>query len=251
MNIFDAHFHIIDPRYPLIENNGFLPEKFTAQMYQTAVKPFGIHGGVIISGSFQGFDQAYLLQALDDLGPSFVGVVNLPTNTPDKAILSLYEKRICAVRFNRVRSANVPIAPLVDFAKRIYDLCGMHVEFCLNGSQIETYFSELSQLPKFSIDHLGLSYAGFKSLLKLVERGAYVKASGFMRVDFEVDKALQTIYSINPHALMFGTDLPGTRASRQFNKTDLSIITNHFSKDEQANILRNNASSFYNLGYKF
>ncbi len=27
--IFDAHFHIIAPEFPLIENKGFLPEYFT------------------------------------------------------------------------------------------------------------------------------------------------------------------------------------------------------------------------------
>ena len=28
--IFDAHFHIIDPDFPLIANQGFLPEPFQA-----------------------------------------------------------------------------------------------------------------------------------------------------------------------------------------------------------------------------
>jgi hypothetical protein len=27
--IFDAHFHIIDPRFPLVANQRFLPEPFT------------------------------------------------------------------------------------------------------------------------------------------------------------------------------------------------------------------------------
>ena len=35
-------------------------------------------GGAVVSGSFQGFDQSYLLDALDQLGPSFVGVTQLP-----------------------------------------------------------------------------------------------------------------------------------------------------------------------------
>src|SRR5436190_1640341 len=31
---FDAHFHVIDSRFPLFENNGFLPEEFTVEQYR-------------------------------------------------------------------------------------------------------------------------------------------------------------------------------------------------------------------------
>ena len=27
--VFDAHLHIVDPRFPLVENNGYLPDPFT------------------------------------------------------------------------------------------------------------------------------------------------------------------------------------------------------------------------------
>ena len=30
-NLFDAHFHIIDQRFPLVPNNGYVPEPFTCQ----------------------------------------------------------------------------------------------------------------------------------------------------------------------------------------------------------------------------
>ncbi|MGZ8212720.1 MAG: hypothetical protein ACXWUH_19630, partial [Burkholderiales bacterium] len=32
--VFDTHFHIIDPRFPVIENQGFLPPVFTADDYR-------------------------------------------------------------------------------------------------------------------------------------------------------------------------------------------------------------------------
>ncbi len=38
MKIFDSHFHIINPDYPLIENNGFLPHKFTIEDYREKTK---------------------------------------------------------------------------------------------------------------------------------------------------------------------------------------------------------------------
>ena len=65
---FDAHLHIIDPRFPLIENQGFLPEPFDCEAYQKRVDQFDVKGGAVVSGSFQGFDQSYLVSALEQLG---------------------------------------------------------------------------------------------------------------------------------------------------------------------------------------
>ena len=50
-------------------------------------------------------------------------------------------------------------------------------------------FNQITGLPRVSIDHLGLSKAGMPALLKLAERGAQVKATGFGRVDFDVAQA--------------------------------------------------------------
>ena len=71
--IFDAHCHIIDSAYPLIANNGYVPEFFSADDYLTRVTPLGVVGGAVVSGSFQGYDQSYLIAALKRLGPEFVG----------------------------------------------------------------------------------------------------------------------------------------------------------------------------------
>lgn len=245
--MFDAHFHIIDPDFPLIENNGYLPEPFTVSMYRDAIKKYNFSGGAVVSGSFQGFDQGYLISALEQLGQNYVGVVNLPHTATDTEIIELYKKGIRAVRFNVYRGGSEDITHVVDFAKRAHRLCGIHVELYIDGPRIEKHFEALSNLPKFSIDHLGLTISGFDSLLALVKKGAYVKATGFMRVDFDVLTALRKINGINPNALLFGTDLPGTRASRLFNEADIALIKDHFSEKEQENILEKNAMRFYNL----
>ena len=38
MTIFDGHLHIIDNRFPLIANNGYLPETFTCDDYLTRMR---------------------------------------------------------------------------------------------------------------------------------------------------------------------------------------------------------------------
>ncbi|TCS81046.1 hypothetical protein EDD72_11423 [Tepidibacillus fermentans] len=62
----------------LVKNQGFLPNNFTIQDYLNRTRNLNITGGAIVSGSFQGFDQNYLREALKILGPSFVGVTQLP-----------------------------------------------------------------------------------------------------------------------------------------------------------------------------
>ena len=66
---FDAHLHIIDPSHPLIENNGYLPDPFTVTDYRARLQRLSdvaveIVGGAVVSGSFQGFDQGYLIEFL-------------------------------------------------------------------------------------------------------------------------------------------------------------------------------------------
>lgn len=57
-------------------------------------------GGAVVSGSFQGFDQDYLVAALKELGPSYVGVTQLPFSVSAEEILRLHRGGVRAIRFN-------------------------------------------------------------------------------------------------------------------------------------------------------
>ncbi|MCP3679438.1 MAG: amidohydrolase family protein [Gammaproteobacteria bacterium] len=245
--IFDAHFHIIDKRFPLVANKGFLPQPFSVGDYQTRVKNLTVKGGAVVSGSFQQFDQSYLIAALKALGNNFVGVTQLPADVSDEEILALNRCGVRALRFNLYRGGSATVAQLAGLAQRVYDLAQWHVELYVDSNTLSELQPLLLTLPKVSIDHLGLSQAGFVQLLELVAQGVHVKASGFMRVDFDVVKALQQIYAVNPAALMFGSDLPGTRASRQFSQQDLQLIKDNFDQAVVEKILWHNGAEFYRI----
>ncbi len=72
--LFDSHLHIIDNRFPLLPNNGFLPGTFTCEDYLGRMNGYFLAGGAIVSGSLQALDQTCLVDALKKLGPAFVGV---------------------------------------------------------------------------------------------------------------------------------------------------------------------------------
>ena len=245
MRLFDSHLHIIDSRFPLIPNNGYLPDAFTCEDYLQRMQNYDLRGGTIVSGSFQGFDQTYLVSALEKLGPAFVGVTNLPASISDQEIIDLDKTGVRAVRFNLVRGGSETIDQLEIMAKRVYDLCKWHIELYIDSSDLDELYNRLVTLPAVSIDHLGLSRYGYSALLKLVERGIHVKATGFGRVDFEIAQALKEIYSANPNSLMFGTDLPSTRAPRAYSNDDFNLVLDTLGVNAAQKVYYDNAIAFY------
>ncbi|SDS91547.1 Predicted metal-dependent hydrolase, TIM-barrel fold [Maribacter dokdonensis] len=245
MKIFDSHFHIINPKFPLVENNGYLPPDFTVENYVEQTKGFGIEGGAIVSGSFQKFDQEYLLDALKTFGENYFGVANIPIEMKYSELNRLDESNIRAVRFNLKRGGSESLKNLVELSNRLYDAYNWHTELYVDSKNLNELKSTLKQIPTFSIDHLGLSKTGLKELFYWAEKGVKIKATGFGRLDFNPITAMKKIYSINPDSLMFGTDLPSTRAKIPFTFDDLQSIMNSFSDIEQERILYQNATDWY------
>lgn len=247
--IFDSHFHIIDFQFPLISNGSYHPPQFTCQNYLQRTKHLLIVGGAIVSASFQGFDQTYLLDSLKKLGPNFIGITQLPSSVSDEEILQLNKSNIRGVRFNLKGGGLEGIENLENFAKRIHDLAKWHIELYVDSVHLPELSKTLLKLPAVSIDHLGLSKAGFKHLLLLVEKGIKVKISGFGRVNFPIPDALKELAKINEEAMMFGTDLPSTRAPRPFSDQDIQLILDTFDSKTSKKILYANAIDFYRLNY--
>ena len=243
--LFDAHFHIIDSRFPLIPNDGYLPGAFTVDDYRQRLKDYDLCGGAVVSGSFQDYDQSYLIDALEKLGAGFVGVTQLPATITDQEIIKLNEKNIRAIRFNLKRGGSEGIEQLEAMGRHVFDLVGWHTELYVDSTQLDSLFDTLIKLPKVSIDHLGLSRTGFNTLLKLAENDIKIKASGFSRVDFDIAKALKDLYSVNPACLMFGTDLPSTRAPMPYQDKDYQLLIDTLGEEATHKVLMGNAQAFY------
>jgi len=245
--LFDSHLHIIESGFPLVANAGFTPTIFSAQNYLQQMHPYNLVGGAIVSGSFQGFDQTYLIAALKKLGPSFVGVTQLPASVSDNEIMALNKVGVRALRFNLQRGGSAKLSELDRLARRVYDIAGWHCELYVDAAELAPLFSSLVNLPAVSIDHLGLSKAGLPILLQLAEQGVRIKATGFGRVDFDIAIALRNLHSANPEALMFGSDLPSTRAPRPFLHSDITILIDCLGETQASAVLHTNAALFYRV----
>jgi predicted TIM-barrel fold metal-dependent hydrolase len=242
---FDCHFHIIDKNFPVVPNQGFMPDAFTSEDYLDRLKAVDLCGGAVVSGSFQAFDQSYLFHALKVLGPAFVGVTQVPQTVSDQELKELNSAGVRAVRFNVKRGGSEEIHHLESMARRVHERVGWHTELYVDSTELADLFETLVSLPAVSIDHLGLSKAGFSTLLKLVEKGVRVKATGFGRVDFDVRPALTDLYAANPRSLIFGTDLPSTRAPRPYQDNDYTLVLETLGEEKAANVFYKNAIEFY------
>lgn len=244
---FDAHLHITDPRFPLVENDGYLPPAFTVDDYKRRVASLGVAAGAIVSGSFQGFDQSYLRDALTRLGPMFVGVTQVPATITDDEITDLDAAGVRGVRFNLHRGGSAGVTALDRLARRVHDLAGWHAELYVDARNLPELASTLAALPAVSVDHLGLNRDGLGHLLRLVDRGVKVKATGFGRADLDPSAAMRAIVSANPEALMAGTDLPSTRARRPFVDADIDVIAAAVGKEHLDAVLWGNGAAFYRI----
>ena len=249
--IFDSHLHIVDPRFPLVPNKGWLPAAFTVEDYTQAVDRLGLIpiGGVVVSGSFQSFDQTYLVDALARLGPRFVGVTQLRPDATDEAIRKLDTHGVRGVRFNLRRGVANDLEVLEQVAFRVANLVGWHVELYATPDDIVELEPRLRRLPAASIDHVGLckdpTSPGSLALTRLVEAGVQVKATGFGRTSGDSASMLAHLAAVRPTALMFGTDLPSTRANRPFERQDMERVCETVSPEIVPLILADNGRNFY------
>ncbi len=245
--IFDAHFHLFDAAFPIDANGGYMPPAFSQTDYQRLASPLGICSGVLVGSSFQGYRQDWLCDALTKLGAEWVGITQLPMDVSDAEILRLAKFGVRGIRFNIYRGDDISMDQLVALSQRAFDLAGWHPEIYLDASQIRAHVPQLSKLRGLVIDHLGMTEAGLPVLLDLVDAGAKVKASGFGRVNLDVPRALERIAQRSPDALMFGSDMPSTRAKRPFQNTDIDLIESILGQELARKALWSNGRSLYRL----
>ncbi len=222
--LFDSHCHIIDHRFPIVANHGYKPPDFPLEAYLAETRPLGVVAGAVVSGSFQADDQTWLMDVLPKLGAGWAGVTQLANDCPDAEISRLDGIGVRAVRFNLFRGRLDSVDDIVAMATRVHAVAGWHAEIYADAAALRPHVERLSKLPPLSIDHLGTPQAGLPVLLDLVASGCKVKATGFGRVKLDLPATLEAIAKKSPDALLFGTDIPSTRAERPFQPADIDLV---------------------------
>lgn len=250
--LFDAHFHIIDSAYPLAGNNGFTPEWYTVDDYLEELKGTGLElvGGAVVSGSFQAYDQSYFEGALGRLGAGYVGVTQLDPAVSDDDIRRLDALGIRAIRFNLYRGLSATPEEIEVLARRVFDLASWKTELYLDAAKVTDELDALIlRLPAVSIDHLGMSrLEDPSSLIRYVSHDVPIRVTGFGRIGYSREEArnlISKLYVENPRALLFGTDLPATRARYRFSMDDVALVKDAVGERNAQDILWKNGLRWY------
>jgi predicted TIM-barrel fold metal-dependent hydrolase len=246
--IFDSHCHIIDHRFPITPNQGYTPSPFALDAYLAQARPLGVTAGAIVSGSFHAFDQSYLREILPQLGKGWIGVTQVPNTIPDRDIAELAALGVRALRFNMFRGRIDSVDEIVSLATRAHAAGNWHAEIYADAAALRPHVDRLAKLPQLVIDHLGMTEEGLPVVLDLVAAGAKVKATGFGRVKLKVESALEQIAAKSPNALVFGTDLPSTRAQRPFEPADIELVRRVLGDALAAKVFWDNAVALYRVG---
>ena len=165
-----------------MENNGFVPAYYTVSDYLEELKAVGLEaiGGAVVSGSFQGFDQTYFEEALEQLGDNFVGVTQLPFETTDEELARLHQVGIRGVRFNLYRGFDASLEQIEELSLRCYELFGWKTEFYVNLAATSDALKDLIlRLPATSIDHIGMTSVPYGEVARVYEEWG---ANSFNRI---------------------------------------------------------------------
>ena len=65
------------------------------------------------------------------------------------------------------------------------------------------------------------------------------------RIAFPAKGALKDLYAANPELLMFGIDLPSTRAPREYSDRDFMLVTEALGSEGAKRVFSENTINFY------
>ncbi|WP_458351525.1 amidohydrolase family protein [Methylobacterium amylolyticum] len=185
-NTCDAHFHIIDARFP--PDATAKPAGMTFDDYRLLQARLGTTRAVPVQPKNHGTDPTCLLDALQRFDGNGRGIAVLHPDVTDAELKRLDAGYVRGLRFSvwNPNDAVASIDMIEPLAKRIADL-GWHVQLHMSAAQIAENAALLNRLPcGIVFDHMGRlppskgpDDPAFKTIGGLVDRGrTWVKLAG-------------------------------------------------------------------------
>ena len=220
----DCHAHIIGPqsRYPYTPHRSYTPPDAPLTSYQEMLNTLGIERAVIVQPSFYGTDNRATLDAIQQAGPNFRGVVVVDESIDNAELERMHELGARGVRINLLFKSGIEVSDVRQLANKIAPF-GWHLQMLVDVSE----FSELDTLEKLPVevvfDHMGhmptsigVNHPGFKKMLRMLEKEkAWAKLSGPYRITCQKSMPYkdtmayaQTILKANSERVVWATDWP-------------------------------------------
>ena len=261
-NACDAHFHIIDARFPPAGTPK--PAGMTFDDYRLLQARLGTTRAVPVQPKNHGTDPTCLLDALQRFGGNARGIAVLHPDVTDAELKRLDAGYVRGLRFSvwNPNDAVASIAMIEPLAKRVADL-GWHVQLHMSGTQIEENAALLDRLPcPIVIDHMGrLSPSkgpddpAFRTIADLIGKGrTWVKLAGaYLNTkqgppDYaDATRIAKAYVKLAPERVVWGSDWPHTTEPHKPDDAVLfDLLTEWAGSEKQRDrILVDNPVSLY------
>jgi 2-pyrone-4,6-dicarboxylate lactonase len=226
--ICDSHFHVFGPpqRYPHAGDLRYKPPLAPLSDYLETAKKLGIERFVLVQPSAYGRDNACMLDAMRELGPSACrGIVDIDENASDGALERLHAAGVRGVRVN-VNPVKVPepgfSTNLLPRLTRLDARCneiGWMLDFLTPGWLTRELLPTLAKLKSpLSIAHMGMFLANqgvpkdFVDFFKS-QTNCWVKLTGVYRISTapgfaDAAPLARALIAAAPDRLLWGSDYP-------------------------------------------
>lgn len=261
-NACDAHFHIIDPRFPSLEKSA--PAGMTFDDYLVHQRRIGTQRAVPVQSKFHRTDPSCLLDALRRFGSSARGIAVVHPEVSDAELRRLDAGGVRGLRFSvwNPSDAVATIDMIEPLASRIAPL-GWHVQIHMSGQQIVENATLLERLPcSLVIDHMGRlppqqgpTHPGFAVMRRLLDKGhTWVKLAGaYLNTEqgppayADATRTAQALVKAAPERLVWGSDWPHTTEAHKPDDVALFDLSGVWAQDEATHrrILVDNPARLY------
>jgi predicted TIM-barrel fold metal-dependent hydrolase len=261
-NACDAHFHILDPRFP--DRAPGCPPGMTVDDYLLHQHRIGTTRAVVVQSKRDRTDHACLLDALARFGASGRGIGVLLPDVSDAELKRLDAGGVRGLRFsvwNPVDTVTT-VAMIEPLARRIAGL-GWHVQIHMSGAQIAESAGLLNRLPcPMVFDHMGRlppaqgpDHPAFRVIAGLLDQGrAWVKLAGAYLNTLQgppayadATRIARAFVRAAPERLVWGSDWPHPTEKHKPDDALLFDLLTQWAGDERTRnrILVQNPAELY------
>ena len=218
---WDAHVHVFDAAAP-VQAGHYRPAHQPLERIEAEAARLGVHHLVLVQPSVYGTDNQLLLQALAREPGRHRGVVVVDADITESALEALHAAGVRGVRFNLVSPVGNGAQAMRALAPALKAL-GWHVQWYATAGQL-AQIAELhaaTGLPCV-LDHLAGLHAAlapddaaWQALARLADQGAWVKLSGWYRLQAQAPYStllgnVRRVAALVGDRLVWGSDWPHT-----------------------------------------
>jgi predicted TIM-barrel fold metal-dependent hydrolase len=254
--ICDSHFHVFGPpgRYPYAQGLRYKPPYAPLESYLVHAGKLGIERYVFVQPSAYGRDNACLLDAMREVGPSACrGIVDIDENASDAALERLHAAGVRGVRVNvNPVKAHEPgfsknLLPRVTRLDARCNEIGWMLDLLTPGWLTRELLPALERLKSpFSIAHMGMflakegtSQPGFSEFVDFHKANprCWVKLTGVYRISTapgfaDAAPLAQALIAAAPERLIWGSDYPHLSFADKVHSEELFELLRQWAPEE-------------------